>query len=243
MSCRRSSTACAARPSSSTTTRNKAYRLSRVLRPPQGRPAGQPGLPPGRRQAVALFHVADISVLQVRMDSVGDERKRAQDVIAPAQPSALADRGPKCLRGDEPAAARPAQPREGVVEAGTELSEVEHRLLDPGPRGSTGRVPHSVDPIAAVDDDRRGQRVPFLPGDPDATVMADGHVDDRTRAVSQSVELACRVMTEGSSRASAQHARPQQALARRGFPYTPHRRLGRGGTSGHTAASGRWWPD
>src|ERR1700732_990693 len=130
------------------------------------------------------------------MDSVGDQRKRAEDLVAPAHPPAHAHGRAHELRGDEAAPASPAQPGERVIEGGAELGKVDQSLLDPGPRRRPGRMPDGVDPAGAVDGYARRKLMPLTRGDPDALVVADAHVDDPAGPVGQAVQLSRRVMAE-----------------------------------------------
>jgi hypothetical protein len=63
--------------------------------------------------------------------------------------------------GNEPASAAAAEPGEDVVEAGADLCQVKHGLLDPSARWNPGRVPDDIEPAALVDGDRRDQLIPF----------------------------------------------------------------------------------
>jgi hypothetical protein len=151
-----------------------------ILRP---RPSDHLGLPFRRRQAMSELDVADVAPLQVRVHSLSDAFKRAENFVPPAQPLALVDSRTKHFRCDEPSAASLAQPGEGSVEASRVLGEVEHGLLDAGPRRGPGRMPDGVDSVSPVNDDARCLLVPFLAGDFDSVVMADGDVDDVARLV------------------------------------------------------------
>src|SRR6185312_2588104 len=96
---------------------------------------------PGRDwKAMGLFHVTDIAKFQIRMDAIGDQRERSEDLITPAHSAARGHGRADQLWSHQPAAASAAQPGECLVKSEAELGEVEHGLRDPGSRRSLRRV-------------------------------------------------------------------------------------------------------
>jgi hypothetical protein len=105
-------------------------------------------------------------------------------------------------RRGQPAGARGRHPAERVVEAQRRGSQVEGRLLDPGPRRQQHRMPGLISPVRVMDDQATDvfKGAPGRPGD----------MDHRSRAVDQAVQFGRGVVAQRRPGPAAQDSGPQQ---------------------------------
>ena len=143
----------------------------------------------------AALDTVHVPPLKRRVDAVGGIAQGRGDPAAPAHPRAGCERLAEKFGCAEAAADSSRNPAVGIVEGPRAADQVEHSVLDGGPRQMPRRLPFRNQPPRSVDNHPPDPRV--LPGTP---LDRDAHVDPRTLLVRQAVDLAAAAGTSTATR-------------------------------------------
>ena len=168
-----------------------------------------PGLPPRRRQPVGALDTVHVPPLKRRVDAVGGIAQGRGDPAAPAHPRAGRERLAEKFGCAEAAADSSRDPAVGIVEGRRPADQVEHGVLDGGPRQMPRRLPFRNQPPRSVDNHPPDPRV-----SPWVLLLRHAYVNSLARLVGEVLNLGGGFIAEHCARPHPEHCGPQSRLPR-----------------------------
>ena len=158
----------------------------------------------GAGQAVRPLHVPVVTELQHAVQAANRISQHRSQQLTPAQPAPRRHGRPELVLRGEPAPAGPGHPAERIVERVGLRGQVQHGVLDPGPRRPQARVPDLIGVGGGVDDQ---------PGEgPDPSAGRHGQVQRLSGPVDEMSQLRRALVAEHGVAAASEHRRPQRRL-------------------------------